>query len=458
MKVQRNISSALILIFAFVAVAYSATYFDKDEYLLLVKLFNRMQAREQGMTRSASLPSYSSPPYSPFLPGRKASQQRKPSTGSTFISPREAWLQAKAPQLFLSRLLDSVQDAKTMKYRHGSKQYRSYKVEMATTVEGRVQDYIKTLNQTKINEQAQKLVYDLFTCSIESLPDFVESLKGKKIFGIPTSHLLEGFKKLRDRSTSGLDFYQGFINFVFPFINPQSLVAKEQFFNFNKLRDIVKDVFPEFATVPQQENESDLFRNVLNVASTFVLMITRKLTAKEETRFNNSIDYFIERYGFKQIDSMDKSEEDKIAMKKALRGAVNTVIGAIFKMRNGERLNSDNRSSLLRSIIIVLASLNNGLSDTPLLQFIDQFLARNPTNKELSTKSQCLLVLFIRKSLDYVLHVLQSDRKSVEEWGPALCAVDLTIDGYRMILDYIPMKVSNAGGCEDFAAIGYTKE
>lgn len=486
MKIQRNISSAFIFISAFIAVVYSAAHFSEDEVmnqiredLLLAKLFNRMQAREQGMDRSILLPPYSSPLFNPFLSGRgntgKASQQKKPSTamlpkvrgflnmdrakGSTFVSPREARLQEKALPQFFSRLLDPIQDARAMKYQHASKQHKestaTNRVKMATTVEGRVQDYIRTLSQTKINEQAQKLIANLFSCSIGSLPDFVESLKGSKIFGIPTSRILEGFKQLTERSSSGLSFYQNFVNFVFSILNPKSLVAKEQVFNFDLLRDIFKGAFPRFADVPHQKGENETFRNILNIASTFVIVSTRKLTAEEETRFNNSINFFVERYGFKQIDRMEKSEEEKTAMKKALRGAVNTVVAAIFKIRNGKRLNSDNRTSLLRSIITVLVSLNNRVSDTPLLQFIDQFLARNPTNQELSTKSQCLLVLFFRKALEFVVGVLKSDRKSVEEVGPASCAVDFMADGFRVILEYIPVQISNVGGCEDFAMIGY---
>ena len=454
MKVQRNISSAFIFIFAFIAVAYSAAYSDEDELMnqfredfLLVKLFNRMQAREQGMT---TLPLYSSPPFNPFLPG-KASQQRKPSTGSMFVSPRVAWLQEKALQQFFSRLL--VEDAKAMKNRLASKLNKENRVITATSAEGRVQDYIKTLNQTKLNEQAQRLIGRVFDCSIGSLPDFVESLKENRIFGSPINRLIEGYKKLRDKSSNGINFFKTFVRLVPHILDPNGLVAKEQLINFTLLRDLFKDGFKSFVDIPKQTGENETFRNLLNIASGFVS--SKNLTPKGKTRFNRSINFFVERYGFKQIDGMDKSEEEKTAMKKALSGAVNTVVAAIFKMWNGEKPNPDNRISLLRSLITILVSLNNGSDDTPLFHYIDTFLARNPTKEELSIKSQCLLVIFLRKSLEYVLHLLRSDRMSVDNAGPATCAVDIMAEGLSILLEYIPTQVSNAGGCEDFAVIGY---
>ena len=463
MKVQRNISSAFIFISAFIAVAYSAAYFSEDELMDQIhedlKLFNRMQAREQGMAMSASLLPYSSPPFNPFLPGRsntrKVSQQRTISIGSTFVSPRKAWLQEKTLQQLFSRLLaDPIKDARAMKYWHASKLHK--KVKMETTVEGRIQDYIKTLNKTEMKEKAQELIDKLFTCSINKLPDLIESLKGTLDFGKPISRLLDGYKTLTDKSSSGgLYFFKKFISLVSYVLNPDDLVAEEQVFDkelFKELRRLFKDGFESFAEIPKQRG-NEIFRNLLNIASGF--MSSENLTTEGRARFNKSINFFVEKYFFKQIDGMDKSKEDKIAMKKALRSAVNTVIAAIFKMWNGESPNPDNRTSLLRSIITVLVSLNHGSIDTPLLHYIDKFLARNPTNEELSTKSQCLLLVFLRKSLEYVLYILEREQCKAKETGAVECAVDLMIGGYRMFLEYIPTRVSNVEGCEDFAAIGY---
>ena len=471
MKVQRNISSAFIFISAFVAVAYSAAYFSEDELmnqiredLLLAKLFNRMQAREQGMTRSrsVSLPPYSSPPFNPFLPGRsntgKVSQQREPSTGSIFVSPREAWLQEKAlKQFFSKKLVDPNKDWRASKLHK--------RVKMATTVEGRIQDYIKILNKTKVNEQAQKLMDDFFTCSIKSLPDFIESsfLKGTRIFGIPTSRLLAGYKTLIGRSSNGLNFFKAFVNLVSYVLDQDELVAKEQVFNFTlfrKLRNISEGGFKSFVDIPIQKGENETFRNFLNIASGF--LSSRNLTAEGKIRFKRSISYFVERFLFKQIDSMDMSERDKTAMKKIVKGAVNIVVAAIFRMWNNEGQNLDNRTSelhsvitILSSIITVIESLNNESDDTPILEFAISFLARNPTKEELTNTSYCLILAFLRKSLDYVVFILERDQHQAKGAGPMECGITFMIDGFHLFLDYIPTRVSNVEGCEDFAAIGY---
>lgn len=457
MKVLRNISSALIFISAFIAVVHSAAHFSEDEVLnqiredlLLAKLFNRMEAREQGMTRSVPLSPYSSPLFSPFLPGRsiagKAVWQKKPSTGSTYVAPREARLQEKALQQFFLR---PIQDARAAKYRHPSNIIN--RIIMATAVEVRVQDYIKDLNQT---EYAQKLITGVLTCALKGLPDFTESLKGTKIFGKPASRLLKGYKRLLEMRLSGhdLSFLEGFIPLVTYVLHPDELDAKVMF-NFEKLRKLYQGGFKSFARIPEQKGENDTFRNLLNTIS--ILVSSGKLTTENKSRFNTSINFIVERYGFKQIDALEKSEEDKDAMKKALRSAASAVVAAFFKIRNGESLNSGNRISLLRSVITVLVSLNN-VSDTPLLQFIDQFLARNPTSEELSIKSQCLILLFLRKSVDYYLNIIIEEKETAEGTGPVQCAVNSMIDVFRIFLKYIPTQVSNVvRGCEDFAAIGY---
>ena len=129
---------------------------------------------------------------------------------------------------------------------------------------------------------------------------------------------------------------------------------------------------------------------------------------------------------------------------------INVVDSIIVKSINHGELNPNNRNTLLRSIMTVLAYLNSVFSNRSLIQFVDQFLAENPTNEGLQTKSLCLLLISFRQGLEYyITKVFQG------ELGPQHCIATSVQDGLRFIIERLPKKVSNIGGCEDFAKVGY---
>ncbi len=457
-----NVFLGLAFITAVFAIAYATPLSsegdeEKSQILFLAKLSNLIKARKQEMVRSAPhFASSSSFLFNPFYPRRKTDQQKatdmllkvreflemdRAKDISVFVSTK---IQEKALQQFFSRIHNPMA-TRALKDRHSNhKKYATTKGEIAAANE-----------QDKFQTNAEKFLEDMFSCLTKRLPDFLQSLKGTKIFGLPASTILNIFSGLTGKS--GINFYQSFINSLLKFLggSTDEMSAKEQVFDFALLRKILEDLVTIFPNSPQREGESDLIRHVLNVISVVV-----NPTSGNATRFKDSINYFLENVFFNRIDNMEISEEEKNRRKDALRFAVNNVVDAIIvKEINHGELNPNNRNTLLRSIVTVLASLNSVVSNRSILPFVGHFLAENPTNEELETKSQCLLVIFLRQALEYFLDVFKMEREKKEYQEEVEVGLDCTVtlmeDAFRLILDQIPKKVSNAGGCEDFAMIGY---
>ena len=463
MNVQTNVFLGLAFIAAVITNAYPSPLLsegdeEKSQILFLAKLSNLIKARKQEMVRSAPHSSSSSSLlFNPFYPRGKTDQQKatnkllkvreflemdRAKEDSMFVSPK---LQEKALQQFFSRIMDT----RARKGRHSNhKKYAKKKGEMAAAAagEGRLQNY------NKHDENAKKFLDGFFSCITKRLPDFLQSLKGTKIFGLPASTILNIFSGFTDKS--GIKLYQGFINSLLHFIGGSTgkMSAKEQVFDFDLLWTIFKDVLTSFADSPRQEGESDdLMRHLLNVVSIVV-----NPTFGNATRFKDSINYVLENLIFHRIDNMEISEEEKNRRKDALRFAVNNVVDAIIvKEINHGELNPNNRNTLLRSIMTVLAYLNSVFSNRSLIQFVDQFLAENPTDEELVTKSQCLLVIFYHQVLEYVMNVFKMKLGDRNKTGLLFCTANLMQDAFNLLLEDIPKKVSNIGECEDFAMVGY---
>ena len=137
--------------------------------------------------------------------------------------------------------------------------------------------------------------------------------------------------------------------------------------------------------------------------------------------------------------------------KKAIKDVVNNILPALFKIINGEDLNmsQDDRNHLLKSVVTVLARFNGLITNSSsLFYLINQFLSKNPSNLE--TKSQCLIALTLRKVLEGVLKIFDSEELGTSELGLMKCGVDFLKDGFRLVLAYVPKDLNKVGGCEGF--------
>ncbi len=452
-----NVFLGLTFIAAVITNAYATPLLregdEENSQLFLAKLSNLIKARKREMVRSAPhFSSSSSLPFNPFYPRGKTDQQkatdmllkvrkflemgRRAKEDSTFVSTK---LQEKALQQFFSRIMDT----RAGKGHHSNhKKCDTKKREIAAAGE---QDYIKFQSLNRTN--AEKLITDLFSCTTKRLPDYLQSLKGTKIFGLPASTILKIFSGLTGKSD--VKFYQGLINSLLSFFGGSKMPAKEQVSDdFPLLSTIFEDLLERLTNSPRRDGESDDLRHLLNVINVVVN------PTRDNTRIKNSINYFLNKIFFKRIDKMEISEDEKNRRKDALKFAVNNVVDAII----GEKPNSDNLTTLLRSVVTVLASLNSAVSNRSLLLFVGHFLAENPTEQELRTKSRCLLAIFYRQVLEYVMNVIKVGRKRQEfqnEVGPLDCTVTLMQDVFRLFLEQVPKKVSNICDCEDFAMVGY---
>ena len=90
----------------------------------------------------------------------------------------------------------------------------------------RVQDYIKTRNETWENEQANQLLRNSFMCLTNNTLNYVESLKKGKIFGILHKPILESMQKLIGK-TDFMSYYKTFLDIVNSVIHGHSLVGRE---------------------------------------------------------------------------------------------------------------------------------------------------------------------------------------------------------------------------------------
>ena len=307
----------------------------------------------------------------------------------------------------------------------------------------RVQDYIKTRNVTWENEQSNQLMRNLFTCLVNgTLYNYGESLKKDKIFGIISKDfILKRFQRLIDK-TDFISFYEDFLNLVKSVLgnNSGGLVSEAQAFDFSLLRKIMHDAWKNFADDAPDDAKGFMLKQILNVIKMF--MHRGKFSAEEKTSFNSSINFLLDYL----IDNTKGSEEDKIAKKKAIKAAINIALPAMFKVISGEKLtmSPEDRNHLLRSILTILASY-----DSSLYRQVEQYLSRNPTNKELETQSQCLMLFVLRKTFEYVMDTYDAADLSSNEYGPIKCGINGIKDGFRMMLAYIPEDLTDIG-CEGF--------
>ena len=302
----------------------------------------------------------------------------------------------------------------------------------------RVQDYIKTRNKTWENEQANQLIRNSFMCLTNNTLNYVESLKKGKIFGILHKPILESIQKLIGR-TDFMSYYKTFLDIVNSVIHGHSLVGIEQI-NFDLLKNIMRDMFREYADAAPKGP----LKNMLNIVKV-LLHRDGKLNAEDRASFISSINFFLDEYFLKKIEGNEK--------KKAVKDAVDNILPALLRIINGEDLNmsQDDRNHLLKSVVTVLASFNGlATNNISLFYLVNQFLSKNPSNKELQTKSQCLLVFALRKALEGLLKIFDSEKMETIELRLMKCGVDSMKDGFRFVLAYIPKDLNNVGGCEGF--------
>ncbi len=453
-----NVFLCLTFIAAVFAIAYATPLFSEgdeetNQILFLAKLSSLIEARKQEMVRSAPhFASSSSLLFNTFYPRGKTDQQK---VTDMLLKMREflEMDRAKENSMFVSTKLQEATRIRNPVITGASRdRYSNHRKYATKKGEIEAAEYKATqgIDQTA---EANKLLEGLLSCIGNGLPNFLQSLKETKIFGLPASSAIKIFSGLTGKS--GFELYRSFINYLIKLIGVNRMSAKEQVFNFDLLRDIATNVYNHFANSSRQNGESDDVRYLLNFISALL-----NPTSGNATQFIDSINYFLEKFIFKQIDNMEISEEDKNQKKNALRSAVNNVVNAIIVNVNGGKQNPNNRNTLLKNVLTVLASLNSVVSNRSLLQFVDQFLAENPTNEELETKSQCLLLIFLRQSFGYLVNFFKMEREAQihrNEVGPLVCAATFMQDAFHLLFEQIPIKVSNFGGCEDFAMAGYKK-
>lgn len=103
----------------------------------------------------------------------------------------------------------------------------------------------------------------------------------------------------------------------------------------------------------------------------------------------------------------------------------------------------------------MLASFNIGaLNNSSLFYSLEHFLSKDPTNEELTAKSQCLLVFFICKGLELVLKTITNEEDSLPEYDPMYCAMHGAKEAFHIFLSYFPEKLNTVGGCEGFDWVG----
>ena len=447
--------SLFIVIFA---AAYSAPFSHEDviNQLLSIRedLLASKHTSQQGMDSTLPLPSHPSPPYgSPFYGN---DQYERKFNRDVIPKQREAALVSHTEernQLF-SKILGLVSDyihlrnelmpgpsiPKDSHNRRGdgwttAKMSEANKLPLGED-RSRVQDYIKTRNETWENEQANQLIRNLFMCLTNSTLNYVESLKKGKIFGIVHETILKSIQKLIGK-TDFTSYYKTFLDIVNSVIHGDSLVGKEQALDFDFFKKIMRDMFREYADAAPKGS----LENMLNILKV-VLHRDGKLSAEDRASFINAINYFIDE----KIEGNEK--------KKAIKDAVNNILPALFKIINGEDLNmsQDDRNHLLKSVVTMLASFNGGLAtnNSRLFYLINQFLSKNPSNEDLHTKSQCLIAFTLRRVLESLLKIFDSEELGTSELGLMKCGIEGVKGGFRFLLAYVPKDLNNVGGCEGF--------
>ena len=183
----------------------------------------------------------------------------------------------------------------------------------------------------------------------------------------------------------------------------------------------MRDMVREYADAAPKGS----LENMLNILKV-LLHRNGKLNAEDRASFITATNYFLDEYFLKKIEGNEK--------KKAIKDAVNNILPALFKIINGEDLNmsQDDRNHLLKSVVTVLARFNGLVTNSSsLFYLINQFLSKNPSNLE--TKSQCLIALTLRKVLEGVLKIFDSEELGTSELGLIKCGVDFLKDGFRSV-------------------------
>ncbi len=477
---MNNFSALLFLSVIFTGV-YSAPLSSEEEVinqllafredLLADKLLNYNEANQQGM---ASTSSYSLPPYSLSLHGKgKTSQQREFSEDMLLMvrdllrmekarlsTYNDADLQEIRFQQMFSKILGQTLKAQNGLWPRTKSRKDSYtsrghvptnagKTKMASTAESSLQSQNPT--------QGSRIMDNFFTCLVNNTLNHAESLKRSKQFGTLTSYLLDALQKLGAENDLK-PYFKTFIDLVFsrPKSVSEKLVVREQQINWHFCSNIVKDTFKKYAVEAPIEDNNEPFRQFLNLIR-IVLNGSKKntkfldlgnLNPEDESSLNSTINFFLNRYVFKLIDGMEVSEEVKDVMKKKIKDAVKIVLPALF---NRETSSPENRNRFLRSLITLLSSINIGImNDSSLFNFVEDFLANNPTNEELNTKVQCLVVFFMRKGLEKALNIFIRDQDSIDEFNIMQCGLNSLKEGFQIILSQFPEQLSDAGGCEGF--------
>lgn len=411
--------SAFFVFTVILAVAYSAPLSSENamNHLLLIREnLLAAEANQQEMMNTLpwpphlSLPSYISFPYSE----EKTSEYDDDE--DMLLKVRDSLNVGRARYLFSKILEKILQDepwlwAKSIKTFHTSdgedyvitRQSEKNGAKISSMADGGREIRV----QAKQKEQKNEALFTrLLACLVNRTQDLAESLKKFKIFGIPHNRALEAFQNLLLGKNTFSSYFKTFLSI---FLKPESFHASEELgkeqvmndvFTWEFFKHLYIDVFEaiyKFAKPKPGEDEGlyRFLRNFLNIVRLSLLNSMKKLNAEDKTSYDNSINYFLDNYFFKQIDRMDENDAVKNAMKKAIKDALYNLIPVFFQLDSKKRVFSpEERNTLLRSFITVLASFNFKATDNnPLLLYVHQFLSRNPDNEELSIKLQLLFIL-----------------------------------------------------------------
>ena len=133
--------------------------------------------------------------------------------------------------------------------------------------------------------------------------NYVESLKKGKIFGILHKPILESMQKLIGK-TDFMSYYKTFLDIVNSVIHGHSLVRKEQAFDFDTLKTIMRDMVREYVDAAPKGS----LENMLNILKV-LLHRNGKLNAEDRASFITATNYFLDEYFLKKIEGNEKKKK-----------------------------------------------------------------------------------------------------------------------------------------------------